>query len=30
VKQIAGSDRAIAYVDKRAVDASVKAVLTID
>jgi ABC-type phosphate transport system substrate-binding protein len=30
VKQVAGNDRAIAYVDKSAVDASVKAVLRID
>ena len=30
VKQVAGNDRAIAYVDRSAVDASVKAVLRID
>jgi ABC-type phosphate transport system substrate-binding protein len=30
VQQVAGNDRAIAYVDKSAVDASVKAVLRID
>jgi hypothetical protein len=30
VKQVAGNDRAIAYVDRSAVDAAVKTVLRID